>query len=286
MYEETPQPTGQSSPGGSDIASTLLQIGGMIYNTAQQRRMQKKTIQANKDQAEYAYSKEVEMMNRMNDYNNPAAQMERLKAAGLNPNMVYGQGSGGAAGNQSSIPKYNAPTIQYSANPIDIPGMIAMYQNVQMRQAQINNLKAQNDQIRTSTMATQMSAGLTKVNTDQASENLRQSLYTNPYQAAIIANHARGSNAELEQKWKQLSLMDQQQQTNYLNQEYLKKNITGAGIQNEQREADLLYAKYRNQWMKAGITTSDNPLLRIFVRMMNETGLGETAAFVGQGWND
>lgn len=37
-----------------------------------------------------------------NDYNHPIQQMERLKAAGLNPNLVYGSGS--VAGNTTSAP--------------------------------------------------------------------------------------------------------------------------------------------------------------------------------------
>ena len=37
-----------------------------------------------------------------NDYNSPVSQMERLKLAGLNPNLVYGSGS--VAGNTTSSP--------------------------------------------------------------------------------------------------------------------------------------------------------------------------------------
>lgn len=37
-----------------------------------------------------------------NDYNHPIQQMERLKLAGLNPNLVYGSGS--VAGNTTSAP--------------------------------------------------------------------------------------------------------------------------------------------------------------------------------------
>lgn len=284
MFEETAPPPAQPTGGGSDLVSTVLQLGGMIYNNAQQRRMQQKTIDANKEQARYAYSQEMEMMNRMNDYNNPAAQMQRYKDAGLNPNMIYGSG-GGSSGNQTSIPKYNAPTLQYNMAPVaNIPEMINMYQNFQMKQAQINNLKAQNDAIKQNTFTSAAQAGMLGVNTEQAKENLRQSQYTNPYQAGIIANNARMSEARLEQEWQRVKLMSQQEQTGYLNQQYLQKNITGAGIANEQKQADLLYSQYRNQWMKMGITTSDNPLLRIFTRMMNETGID--LGFIADGWND
>ena len=47
--------------------------------------------------------------NLMNDYNNPIQQMERLKAAGLNPLLVYGSGS--VAGNTTSAPSLTGGNI-------------------------------------------------------------------------------------------------------------------------------------------------------------------------------
>lgn len=37
------------------------------------------------------------MWNKQNEYNSPAAQMQRFSDAGLNPNLIYGQGSSGNA---------------------------------------------------------------------------------------------------------------------------------------------------------------------------------------------
>lgn len=43
---------------------------------------------------------------------------------------------------------YNAPTAQYNYKPVvDIPNSIAQYQDMQVRQAQYDNLRAQNDVI-------------------------------------------------------------------------------------------------------------------------------------------
>lgn len=38
-----------------------------------------KTIKAQRELAQYAYTKDLEMWNRANEYNSPIAQMERLK---------------------------------------------------------------------------------------------------------------------------------------------------------------------------------------------------------------
>src|SRR5882672_8403832 len=93
--------------GGAGLVGTLAQVGGAIYNGIQNRKNVQDTIAANKQQSEYAYSQDLAMWNRQNDYNSPANQMSRFKAAGLNPNMIYGSGSGGS-GNASQMPKYNA----------------------------------------------------------------------------------------------------------------------------------------------------------------------------------
>lgn len=55
-----------------------------------------------KSQQEDANAKAMESWHLMNDYNHPIQQMERLKAAGLNPLLVYGSGS--VAGNTTSSP--------------------------------------------------------------------------------------------------------------------------------------------------------------------------------------
>lgn len=53
------------------------------------------------------------MWNRSNEYNNPSSQMARLKAAGLNPNLVYGSGS--VVGNTApaQTPKYQMYDTSY-----------------------------------------------------------------------------------------------------------------------------------------------------------------------------
>lgn len=114
-----------------------------------------KTIAANKAMAEYQYSKDLEMWNRGNVYNSPQEQMRRLEAAGLNPNLVYGQG---AVGNASgTLPKYNAPTLDYNYKaPLHAmaaignspASVLSQFQDFQIKQAQTNNLREQNRVLR------------------------------------------------------------------------------------------------------------------------------------------
>lgn len=102
--------------------------------------MQRKT---NKQLAEYAYTKDLEMWNRANEYNSPENQMQRLKDAGLNPNLAYG--SGNVAGNTSTqTPKYQMPEQKYE--PVQMPnvlGMLGQYQDIQQKKAITDNLTEQ-----------------------------------------------------------------------------------------------------------------------------------------------
>lgn len=73
-------------------------------------------IGARKRQAT-ADQKNVEFWRMQNQYNLPSAQMQRLKDAGLNPNLIYGSSPAAASGSAGSIsPSKAAP---YSiANPV------------------------------------------------------------------------------------------------------------------------------------------------------------------------
>lgn len=122
------------------VGSVLSFIQG-----GQERRQavenQERTIRANKEMAEYQYSKDLEMWNRGNEYNTPAAQMLRLKQGGLNPNLVYGHGATGNMATQ--LPKYSAPTVEYKTPVgVDLPGLLSAYQDMQVKQAQIRSYNA------------------------------------------------------------------------------------------------------------------------------------------------
>lgn len=99
---------------GLGVATSALGVIGSIYDTYQSNKTAKyntdKTIAANKAEAELAYKRQLEMWRLQNEYNAPSSQMARYQSAGLNPNLIYGQGN---SGNASSPPAYNPPNIQY-----------------------------------------------------------------------------------------------------------------------------------------------------------------------------
>lgn len=182
--------------------------------------------QANMNLAQYQYSKDLEMWNKQNDYNSPVNQMARFKDAGLNPNLMYGQGS---PGNATQLPKYSAPTMQYNVQSGDISqglGVISQFQDFGIKQAQIDNLNAQAENTRARTVNENLTAGLMGIKTTM--ENLRlgmlrtDSEFYRPfkevnYSSAKRAYEIQGQNYEIG-KYN----LDNQRITN----SFLEKNLT------------------------------------------------------------
>lgn len=104
---------------------------------------QKQTNKANKELAELAYQQNVEQWERENAYNHPSAQMSRLQEAGLNPNLVYGNGSAvqtSAHSPQMSYPQMQAPQMHLST-PMSISPLNSAQQAVLTSQAELNAAK-------------------------------------------------------------------------------------------------------------------------------------------------
>lgn len=87
------------------VGSILGSVSGGLFGKSSQDSANK----ANMELAKYKYEKDLEMWNRQNDYNTPAAQMSRYAQAGLNPNLVYDQGNNG---NASSAPSFDVPEMK------------------------------------------------------------------------------------------------------------------------------------------------------------------------------
>lgn len=69
----------------------------------QQIRAEKRQYDYNKDLQDYAYAQNLEQWNRENAYNSPSAQMSRFAAAGLNPNLIYGDSGAALAANSPQM---------------------------------------------------------------------------------------------------------------------------------------------------------------------------------------
>ena len=146
---------------GAAIAAGASILGGVLGS-----RSQKKTNDKNMELAKYqnawqaqenekAYQRNLEMWNLQNAYNSPTQQMARLRTAGLNPNLVYGNGvTGNSAG---STPQYQPADIKraelspYRGWNQGLSDAVSNFLAYRSNRAQVENMEAQNSLIRQQT---------------------------------------------------------------------------------------------------------------------------------------
>lgn len=82
----------KGTPVGALMNAGLGVVGNMIGNSQAQANQQKQN-EFNAAEAQKARDWQEMMWNKNNEYNTPLAQVNRLQDAGLNPNLVYGNGT-------------------------------------------------------------------------------------------------------------------------------------------------------------------------------------------------
>lgn len=83
---------------------------GMLGSAISQRQNYKYS----KKLMELQYQQNLDLWNKQNEYNSPTAQMHRLQAAGLNPNLVYGSSVAGNSSNNTSTSLGSVSPVDYS----------------------------------------------------------------------------------------------------------------------------------------------------------------------------
>lgn len=126
---------------GAAIAGNLMNNLFAAGQNKKQRSFIRQMYERQRNDAYTAWSLE-------NAYNTPAAQMQRFKDAGLNPALIYGQtnmaGGMSTPGAQSYTP---SPVRPGDAVPAALDA-IMLTTDLEMKRAQIDNVRAQNEVIR------------------------------------------------------------------------------------------------------------------------------------------
>lgn len=139
---------------GLDLASGLI-------NSATQYATSKKLMN-------YQNQLNIQNWHMANEYNSPKAQMERYKAAGLNPNLVYGSLGQTAAGNLSSPSSSGVnPRLQLGASASSFMIAAAQAKNMQLQNV---NIEEQNKSIRANIAKTNAETRNIEENTNQLVE--------------------------------------------------------------------------------------------------------------------
>ena len=119
------------------VAAAAISAGASMLNNAYSNAQSKKMMEK-----QFSYQKKMWEME--NEYNKPINQMARLQEAGLNPNLVYGNGATATGGDMGSV-------SQPSVKPLDIDPLsdMANYQSIMNMMSQekqtIDATKNQNE---------------------------------------------------------------------------------------------------------------------------------------------
>ena len=226
----------------SGVGSLLGGLGSSAMNNKAVQDTNKANMEIAKYRAQWqqqenekAYQRSLNMWNLQNEYNSPTQQMARIRAAGLNPNLVYGNGvTGNSAGStpQYEPAKFNAPTMQaYRGWNLGISDAISQFLAYRTVKAQVDNMEAQNGLIRqqTATEATRQANIAASTSRSEFDLNMAKELKDVSVSSAIAdmnqkqAGAAQGwtkANREVIQYELDKALFDNKIKLS--NQEYLK----------------------------------------------------------------
>ena len=166
---------------------------------------------------------QLDMWNRTNDYNSPIKQMERLKAGGLNPNLVYGNGATTTANNITPM----------ASKPLPAPNTGQVLQSGIMQIADLEQKRMQNDLVASQIFNNGLMSEKITQDTNKSVANANESLF-------------KSRNLELENQMNQFEFGKQKElrQVSIDGQIQLAKKTL---LQNKEAEINMLTLDKRNQ---------------------------------------
>lgn len=276
------------------VGSLFGGLGSSAMNNKAVQDTNKTNMEIAKYQAQWqqqenekAYQRSLNMWNLQNEYNSPTQQMARIRAAGLNPNLVYGNGvTGNSAGSapQYEPAKFNAPTMQaYRGWNLGISDAISQFLAYRTAKAQVDNMEAQNGLIRqqTATEATRQANVAVSTARSEFDLSMAKELKDVSVSSAIAdmnqkqAGAAQGwtkANREVIQYELDKALFDNKIKLS--SEEYLK---TLESVRQLQQDNDINAFRYR---MERLLGTGSNSLTMIRDLLLRlGTALGDRATF-------
>lgn len=114
-----------------------------------------KQATSNRELAAYQHKKNMELLKYQLDYDSPSSQMGRFKDAGLNPNLVYGQGSPGNMNTPLKYPDVKSPDYQQAGASIGQIPLQFQQQKLMEAQTDLTNQKVDESGVKQDLMRAQ-----------------------------------------------------------------------------------------------------------------------------------
>lgn len=226
------------------LGATASAVGQNIVNVAQSKR-QWRYQQAAMDKQQ---ALNLETWNMQNAYNTPQQQMQRLQDAGLNPRLIYGEGSS-APNMAGPLDTAQAPVRQ--TPDLKTPDLMNYYS--------IRQMDAQYKQTTMATDIMQKTAGLKDIEMSLKNLNLmKENIHSKDYEYLrdIEVDTKKlawlRTNQLLFNEERKGALMDQ-------TRTFREKQMTGMDLDNA-------FKLHRNELAKLGIYTHDHPAFRVLIQ--------------------
>lgn len=118
---------------------------GSLFSANKQDEINDKTMAFSREMYDKQRADNLSDWNMQNEYNHPSSVMDRYRQAGLNKNLVYGNGTTTAAGplRGAEAPKWNPQSVAVNPGAALSTGLNA-YMDIRQREAQTDNLRTQN----------------------------------------------------------------------------------------------------------------------------------------------
>lgn len=186
-----PVGTALGAIGGSAISA----IGNFFTNKSNQKAQNAlfdKQAAFSKSEREAQQNWIEQMYEKNNAYNSPAAQMQRFKEAGLNPDLIYGQLGDSTASSPSPASQASTPSAGAFTNVNPLQGFGDTLSGLSMQQAQIEAIKAQ-------TGKTNAETKQLNIQNEALPDSLRQQLSNMVEQGKLTAKEIEEKNVQIQQ---------------------------------------------------------------------------------------
>jgi hypothetical protein len=226
---------------------------------------------------------------RQNEYNSPAAQMRRLKEAGLNPHLVYGGGANSVSQpiRSTDAKSWNPQVPQVDLGSVARQGLYTAY-DLQMKDAQKDQLAENTRLLKDKQLETQAKAAGILATTARTNQQYKQSDQLFGYvleQAKLNNSNTRAMIDGTLTKNEQLKALFQPTVQKAV-EEVLKLRLDNAKIPSEKRlieqqiinlksdneikKLDQQIKQYEINLNKNGVQKNDNIILRQVAGYVNE----------------
>lgn len=181
-------------PNTSTIGSIISGVGSLasgVINAISSKSNNKSQQQFAQNMYNQQRADALSDWNMQNAYNAPAQQMARYKAAGLNPNLIYGQGNSG-----NSTPVRTSSPSTYPRTAVQVPDLGSIAHDAIMTKYQVDQANLQNRLTQAQIDKTEQDRALSA---SQTNMNLTNTNWVDRLNTANLANtQSRTQNTDFQ----------------------------------------------------------------------------------------